>query len=399
MFSTVSALGAEHHGDINELILTREHGDTDELTVEVSVGTTDQVVTVIPEQSHTKRLVISGHLLPPGESTLTVTTKPRDGQAHTIDLALNVPPTSSPLHDEVRRSLKNSSHSLLSSTFLDSSEFAYNDDSLTPWFDRPDASTVIASRLANGGIDRERATQLSSFVSDGFVILEDAVPDRLLRELRGAIDNIVDTSYGGYTWGSSDRIHHAHFHYPSVAELTQLPAVTNLLRDIFGAEPRVCQTLTYIFGSQQGSHQDTVHLTPFPAGYMCGVWVALEDVRPGSGELRYYPGSHRLDRVYMNSVGCEKVTDGNWAQFGSTVVPRWESMLIEGGYEIESFLPKAGTVLIWHENLMHQGAPRTDMNLSRKSIVTHYFASGPIAYYDSSGDPARFHFGAMGPNH
>jgi ectoine hydroxylase-related dioxygenase (phytanoyl-CoA dioxygenase family) len=51
--------------------------------------------------------------------------------------------------------------------------------------------------------------------------------------------------------------------------------------------------LTYVFGSQQEAHQDTIHLTPFPAGYMCGTWIALQDVVPDSGELIVYPGNHR----------------------------------------------------------------------------------------------------------
>jgi ectoine hydroxylase-related dioxygenase (phytanoyl-CoA dioxygenase family) len=132
---------------------------------------------------------------------------------------------------------------------------------------------------------------------------------------------------------------------------------------------------------------------------MCGVWVALEDVQPGSGELAYYPRSHRLERIYMNTVGCDKVSDGDWTQFGNTVVPRWQSMLIDGGFERVPFLPKAGSILIWHENLMHLGVDRVNPELSRKSVVTHYFAEGPIAYYDSSGLPARFSHKSLSPDH
>ncbi len=39
--------------------------------------------------------------------------------------------------------------------------------------------------------------------------------------------------------------------------------------------------------------------------------------------------------------------------------------------------------LVWHENLIHGGSPRRKRELTRKSIVSHYFARGGIAYYDS----------------
>ena len=34
---------------------------------------------------------------------------------------------------------------------------------------------------------------------------------------------------------------------------------------------------------------------------------------------------------------------------------------------------------------MHGGSVRDDQSLSRRSIVSHYFADGTIAFYDSSG--------------
>jgi ectoine hydroxylase-related dioxygenase (phytanoyl-CoA dioxygenase family) len=36
-----------------------------------------------------------------------------------------------------------------------------------------------------------------------------------------------------------------------------------------------------------------MHFHSAPAGFMCGLWIALEDVRPEAGPLIYYPGSHR----------------------------------------------------------------------------------------------------------
>jgi ectoine hydroxylase-related dioxygenase (phytanoyl-CoA dioxygenase family) len=110
-------------------------------------------------------------------------------------------------------------------------------------------------------------------------------------------------------------------------------------------------------------------------------------VQEGAGELAVFPKSHRLPRVYMAGSGVAKVTDEDWSHFGQVIVPAWTRLIEENGLGREIYRPKAGDVLIWHENLMHAGLPRTDMEKSRRSIVGHYFAEGAIAYYDSSGLP------------
>jgi hypothetical protein len=117
-------------------------------------------------------------------------------------------------------------------------------------------------------------------------------------------------------------------------------------------------------------------------------YLTLENVvQPDSGELVVFPGSHRERRVYTQSAALPKVVDEDWTEFGEKVVPIWTEMLEKGQYRREIYRPKAGTILIWHENLMHAGSPRRDREKSRRSIVGHYFAHGAVVYYDSSGMP------------
>lgn len=122
---------------------------------------------------------------------------------------------------------------------------------------------------------------------------------------------------------------------------------------------------------------------------MCGVWVAIDDVRPNSGELVVYRGSHRTQRLYMRDFGCGKISNGDWSDFGRKIVPRWKDLIENGGYEKIIYRPSRGSVLIWHENLVHAGSIRTDKSLSRRSIVSHYFADGAVAFYDSTGQPGH----------
>ena len=42
-------------------------------------------------------------------------------------------------------------------------------------------------------------------------------------------------------------------------------------------------------------HRDTAYVVVDPPLALAACWIALEDVRPGSGELMYYDGSHRMD--------------------------------------------------------------------------------------------------------
>jgi hypothetical protein len=66
-----------------------------------------------------------------------------------------------------------------------------------------------------------------------------------------------------------------------------------------------------------------------------------------------------------------------------------------GKFRREVYRPKAGTALIWHENLMHAGSVRRDKAISRRSIVGHYFAEGAVVYYDSSGMPGVLYGGEL----
>jgi hypothetical protein len=43
---------------------------------------------------------------------------------------------------------------------------------------------------------------------------------------------------------------------------------------------------------------------------------------------------------------------------------------------------------VWHENLVHGGSVRINKEQTRFSVVSHYFAKGAVAYYDSRGEAA-----------
>jgi hypothetical protein len=270
---------------------------------------------------------------------------------------------------------------------VDSSSFDYTDDRLTPWFDRSTANDRVAQLVKDGDLNHQEAACLSRLIDEGYTTLPVNIEEDLIDRVNTDLNRAIEKRWQNYDYGSSQRLEHLHSAYRTFYELWTHPGILHFLSLVFGVPARPCQTLTYVFGSQQDLHQDTVHLTPFPAGYMCGVWVALEDVQQDSGELIVIPGSHRWPRVYMKTADCPRPKESDWSEFGEKVVGKWREMVSEYSGQPKIYRPKKGEVLIWHENLMHGGSVRVDKSLSRRSVVGHYFADGAIVYYDSSGMP------------
>ncbi len=230
--------------------------------------------------------------------------------------------------------------------------------------------------------------QITTFDTNGYLILEGHLKKHVVEAARKALLSVCEQESHGFVRGSSNRIVNLHTSIRELKAIYYSPSIYDVVSDLFGCRALPCQSLTFINGSTQDAHQDTVHLTPFPRGFMCGIWVALEDVVPGSGELFYYPGSHRLPAVLCSSHGVPKVDSdvGDYSHFGAVFTPAI-SRLLAGQAELQpqTFLPKAGDVLIWHENLIHGGSPRTLMDKTRMSMVIHAFAEPALVYYDATG--------------
>ena len=227
--------------------------------------------------------------------------------------------------------------------------------------------------------------QHEAMMRDGFIVLEDRIPSEVCDRFVAEVKAEIDAGRLVYEPGSSTRLHQTH-RLPTGNQIWKYPPVVEFLKQWFGDLPVACQTLFYFNGSEQRAHQDTIHLTSFPAGFMCGVWVALEDVQDDSGELFVYRGSHGLPRLYVADLGLPKVKEdySAYARFDDEI----ERLLSLGGYERVVYRPKKGEILVWHENLAHGGGRRLDRSKTRTSVVSHYFARGAVGYYDSRGEAA-----------
>jgi hypothetical protein len=331
-------------------------------------------------------VAVHGHLLPNGPTPVRVTLADAGGRALAARERTLLVRNEGPLAAATAASLRRSGAPMVVD-LCDASLYDYADDSLAAWHDQgPEAVEAhLAGLTASGAATAAEIAALRHFVENGYMVLPDVIPPEEVARLNAALDDAVEKKVEGYEWGASQRLHNLHLTYPAIRELWVNPTVLHMLGLVFGSPAKPYQSLTYVFGSEQFHHQDTIVLTPFPAGRMCGVWTALEDIQPDSGELVVYPKSHRLPRTYMKDLDIAKVAQ-DWTDFGEAVAPVWTGFL-KNRFAPEIYRPRAGTVLIWHENLMHGGRVRRDKEKSRRSIVGHYFAEGCIAYHDASGMP------------
>jgi len=161
--------------------------------------------------------------------------------------------------------------------------------------------------------------------------------------------------------------------HASIKALALEPMVLDLLRHLYGREPFAFQTLNFAVGSEQHFHSDAVHFHSYPHGFMCGVWIALQDVQPESGPLMYFPGSHRLPYLSARSLGLNRDAVMGEPHPQRFFEPIWQKAVNGTPFIQQQFLPKRGELLIWHANLLHGGEPVQNRCSRRWSQVNHYF--------------------------
>ena len=156
---------------------------------------------------------------------------------------------------------------------------------------------------------------------------------------------------------------------PSVRELLLVERLMALVGVLLDDSPVLCNSLNLEKSSAQAFHADSVFMTPRTPGKLVACWIALEDVAPGSGPLRYYPGSHLIPPFRFSHGGYHHVADE---------LPRWaanlEAEVESRGLASRSVHAAAGDLIVWHSDLVHGAEPIDDPALTRKSLVSHYFA-------------------------
>jgi hypothetical protein len=250
---------------------------------------------------------------------------------------------------------------------------------------RPPAAASIVSRFLksipgmqivadymNRGKPIISEEQVAQYHGSGYMIFDPMLPmaviDQAIADLKSHPDFTQNLHHGSRVfdgWTTS----------AAVKQIALAPRVMRVLEQLYGRKPLPFQTLNFPTGTEQRAHSDIIHFHTDPPSYMCGVWMALEDIDEGNGALVYYPGSHKLPEVKM-----EDIAPGPGKEHYHLYEDHMEMLVRKHKLRAERAIIKKGQALIWSANLIHGGGSHPDKHRTRHSQVTHYFFEG-CQYY------------------
>lgn len=189
------------------------------------------------------------------------------------------------------------------------------------------------------------------------------------------------------------KINNLYLDFSEIRDIALNPELVSIITDLLSATPVLCNTLNLEYGSQQPLHIDSLFMTPRTDFGLIATWIALEDCDCDAGPLVYVPGSHKIP-IYRFSGGSPHIKESEF--------PLWEKYIQtnveESNLTTEVFLPKKGDVFIWHSQLLHGGSKIRDRQLTRKSLVNHYFTQEDCIQGQSKIDPLGQAFWLNRPN-
>lgn len=253
-------------------------------------------------------------------------------------------------------------------------------------------SPLFPTLLPQLGLDAEEERIANDLHRQGFAVFD--FPDE---DLSARIERIQRSLGPQYQVDLADptadktgglrRIQDAWQQNEDVRAIAANPKVINLLGKLYGRPAFPFQTLNFPVGTQQDAHSDAVHFSSLPERFMCGVWLAMEDISADAGPLFYYPGSHRWP-IMSNAIIERKGFGSDLQSAQDPYAPAWQALCDAHGVEQQTFLARKGQALIWCANLLHGGSVQHDSRLTRWSQVTHYYFDNCIYYTPAFSDEA-----------
>jgi hypothetical protein len=253
-------------------------------------------------------------------------------------------------------------------------------------------SPLFPQRKAELGLTSEEARIADDLHHQGFAVLD--FPDPEIDARIARITSILAPRYGvDFADPASDktigerRIQDAWKFDDDVRAIAANQALLDLLSKLYGRRAFPFQTLNFPVGTQQDAHTDTVHFSSLPERFMCGVWLAMEDITAGSGPLFYYPGSQRwpiMTNALIGRSGAGEKPDSAQHPYAAA----WHALCAANRSEPQTFLARKGQALIWTANLLHGGTLQHDATLTRWSQVTHYYFDDCLYYTPAHSDEA-----------
>ncbi|BAY77158.1 phytanoyl-CoA dioxygenase [Nostoc linckia NIES-25] len=243
-----------------------------------------------------------------------------------------------------------------------------------PWIHSP----FFEQLLEVSNLDDCTKSLVKHYADYGYLIIDTKIEN--FEHICQAIIKDLASEYKGHV-----RIQDAWVFSKYVKSIAIDPKILSLVKTLYQREPIPFQTLNFRVGSQQATHSDTIHFHSVPHEFMCGVWVALEDVDEKNGPLHYYPESHKLPIFDLHHLGLSGSNQERYEYY--VIYEKFIQSTIENLNlkKIDITLRK-GQAIIWSANLLHGGSPILDINRTRHSQVTHYFFNDCMYYIPMLSD-------------
>ncbi len=256
------------------------------------------------------------------------------------------------------------------------------------WLDERNSIDLLPGDGIFELFSEEHKAELLKWSDSGYVVLRTFFSDSQIDRVNHDIKQLINEKKADWRYGK--KIMFAHKQAESIKDLAENGPLKQILQMLLGKEISLFQSINFLEGSEQKTHSDSVHMSTYPNGNLIAAWVALEDIDSEQGPLHYYPGSHALPYV----VNKDYDHGGTKMLLGKRPYDFYESKIAEliehRELSKKVFRAKKGDVLIWHANLLHGGETHMNKDLSRKSMVFHYYAKDAICYHEITQRPAIF---------
>lgn len=224
---------------------------------------------------------------------------------------------------------------------------------------------IVAEELLENFEDYELLADRYS--KDGYVVFDPEIETNVIDKV--ALDTLEILNRPKYQ--TQNRVQDAWYFKNSIRSLAIHGKILDFLSFVYKRKALPFQTLNFKEGTQQPVHSDAVHFNCRPEGFMCGVWIALEDVTMDNGPLIYYPGTHTYPDFLMDTFNLPQ--DTKYYRQYEIALQEWiDRKKIKPHYGVM----KKGQALVWASNILHGGSEIKETNSTRLSQVTHYYFEG-----------------------
>ncbi|WP_439555130.1 phytanoyl-CoA dioxygenase family protein [Dyadobacter sp.] len=279
------------------------------------------------------------------------------------------------------------------------------DESTLPWIDKPGANIAefLKKNPPRFDVPYNMAEKLAAWEKNGYAVLENVIPESLIDKFWSDFQELVQNPDKYDLSVRIDRdefkpnqernikdfpkeallgkyVKINDFHNSSVAgkNLMTHPSIVAFLEAIFNQQVVVMQSLIFMYGSQQPTHQDFPWVTAKIPSHLAAAWIALEDIKIDSGPLYYYIGSHKMPKF---DFGSGILFKPNSTKSPLEFADYLDKTCTDLQYPKETLLIKKGDVLIWHAALAHGGSMISNPEQTRKSFVCHYSTAEALPYH------------------